>query len=236
MNKKTVSLILILFTAAAFLTGCRHVSISNPLNKNGGSVRIPVLNTTANTAFHEVTVNKIGNHTYLADNFYTARNRNNAEQAAIEACLTDADKSLKDDLYVFGVGEIPPNGDYIFYGKGYTDGVILEEITYSAKTTNGTSYTWERIDLTTPVPVFDKNTALPASEFYDTVFKLATEHKKQMFFSGYEKPISGEYELKAGIREGLYYEFRINEYSSVKVDAQSGRIIQQYFWNGVYID
>ena len=207
MKRKCTVLITMVLSAAMLFTGCRHVFVKNPASNSGGVISIPTVNTTAATAFSAVGVRKIGNHTYIPVDFYNLRSRDSSEEKVIEACLEEADKSLARDIYVNGIGGAMTPGEYRLFAWACEQGAVLEDIRFCATRENTPLYTWYQNDLTIPEPEIDTTGVIPAT-----------------------------YILKFGILEGLYYEFTINEYSTIKVDAHNGQVITKNFWDGVYVD
>ena len=236
MKRKYAVLIPMVLSAVMLLTGCRHVFVKNPVSNSGGVIAVPTPNTTADTAFSAVAVRKIGDHTYLPVDFYDLRSRDTSEAEVIEACLEEADKSLDRDIFVNGIGESWTNGKYRLFGQACEQGAVLEDIRYCATKENTPLYTWFQNDLTAPEPEFDTSGVIPASDVFETVFELCEQNEDTIFRNRNKEPIRGTYILKAGFSEGLYYEFTVNEYSTIKVDAHSGQVIMKNFWDGVYVD
>ncbi|MBR3636784.1 MAG: hypothetical protein IKN45_02580 [Lachnospiraceae bacterium] len=236
MKRKFGVIISLVLMTSMMLTGCRHVFVKNPVSSSGGVLYVPTVNTTASTAFTAEGVRKVGNHTYLPDDFYERRNRDKSEANVIEARIEEADKSLDRDIYVNGVGGPMDNGEYRLLGQAYKNGAVLQDNCFCATKENKPSYTWSENDLTIPEPDVDTTGIIPVSDVFDTVFELCEQNENQMFRYRSKEPIRGTYILKAGIADGLYYEFTINEYSTVKVNALNGQVIMQNFWDGVYVD
>lgn len=236
MKRKFAVLITMALSAVMLFTGCRHVFVKNPASNSGGVISIPTVNTTAATAFSAVGVRKIGNHTYIPVDFYDLRSRDSSEEKIIEACLEEADKSLDRDIYVNGIGGAMTPGEYRLFAWACEQGAVLEDIRFCATRENTPLYTWYQNDLTIPEPEIDTTGVIPASDVFDTVFDLCKQNEDTMFRNRNKEPIRGTYILKFGILEGLYYEFTINEYSTIKVDAHNGQVIMKNFWDGVYVD
>ena len=72
-------------------------------------------------------------------------------------------------------------------------------------------------------------------EIKKKALNLANENVDKIFAS-YErnKEIKGEYYLEYNIEDNLYYNFILNNYSTIKIDAITGDILYSYFFNGIY--
>ena len=241
-NKKIAKITMII--SAALLTvpllyGCRKKSISV---SGAGNVSIPVptsvsLPTDANTAFKPIRIQRIGNHTYCIDDLSEYRtNMNSSQKKHLRECLEEADKSLKEDVYVYSVGEAEMMGEYRLFGQKYQDGVVMDKVYFNAGQDDTNTYIWYQNDLTVPIPSFDKTGLMDPADLDDEVYDLAKQHEKEMFDNRSTEPIRGEYILCVDLNGTLYYDYRINEYSYVLVDAISGQVIRQSFWDGVYVD
>ena len=153
--------------------------------------------------------------------------------------LKEVDKEIDTDVYVYGVSESFDKSGYSFNADMYVKGVDITDVKVRCECKNGI-YTWKSFSGGEYVKQdidIDTSNVIPAEKLYDKVFKLAKQHENEMFISIPEaQPIHGEYTLWYNEDRGLYYFFRINENSSVQVDAITGEIIESYFWNGICID
>ena len=226
MKSKTSILITLIVAIMFAMTGCS----SKALNA--------ITETTPDTAFKEVRVEKVGNHIYIEENFCEKRMRED-QKKEIMAALEEADKLIDEDMYVYGVSESFDKSGYSFNADRYVKGVDITDAkarcdckdgVYTWKSSSGGTYTKQDIDI-------DTSKVIPAEDLYKKVFDLATKHKKEMILFDEENfQIRGEYTLRYTEGRGLYYFFGIYDYSSVQVDAITGDIIEYYFFNGLYID
>ena len=226
MKSKTSILIALIAAIMVAMTGCS----SKALNV--------ITETTPDTAFKEVRVGQVGNHIYIEEDFCEKRMRED-QKKEIMAALEEADKLIDEDMYVYGVSESFDKSGYSFNADRYVKGVDITDAkarcdckdgVYTWKSSSGGTYTKQDIDI-------DTSKVIPAEDLYSKVFKLATEHKKEMIlFDDENFQICGEYTLRYNEQYGLHYFFGIYDYSSVQVDAITGDILEYYFFNGLYID
>lgn len=227
--KIKISLFIALTTVMMFaMTGCG--------SKN--TLASTKAETTPDTAFEEVKVEQVGSHIYIEENFCEKRMRENQKSEIMKA-LKEVDKEIDTDVYVYGVSESFDKSGYSFIADMYVKGVDITDVKVRCECKNGI-YTWKSFSGGEYVKQdidIDTSNVIPAEKLYDKVFKLAKQHENEMFISIPEaQPIHGEYTLWYNEDRGLYYFFRINENSSVQVDAITGEIIESYFWNGICID
>ena len=212
------------------MTGCA--------SKAANAITATLTETTPDTAFKAVRVEKVGNHIYIEENFCEKRMRED-QKKEIMAALEEADKLIDEDMYVYGVCESFDKSGYSFYANRYEKGVLITDImvrceckdgTYTWKSASGGDYEKQDVDI-------DTSKVIPAEDLYNKVFDLCKKHKKEMtMFDEEDFQIRGEYSLRYTEGIGLYYFFGIYDYSSVQVDATTGDILEYYFFNGLYID
>ena len=202
---------------------------------NAGKSVSGILNGPDN-AFKEIRVFKIGDHTYYDTTFFVDRNADKETQKAVLAQMKATDKSLNHDLYIYGCNYSRDSKDVRLYGYDYVDGVIMIDVYYCVNCPGGVAGDWERGDYTVTQQPVDKDGLVDPKETEKYVYDLCEQHKSAMFFGSNDGPIQGTYRLMAHQDGTLYYEFTINEYSRVEIDAHTGEVIMQNYWNGVYVD
>ena len=196
--------------------------------------------TTADTAFTEVKKEKLGNHTYYPDTLFDLRRpESDGKETALEF-MEKADRNLTYDVYVTGFNTMYKTGEFRLYGLRMEQGVVEPDVSLTTEIMPDGTVVWGSsrygMDAKLPDIFFDLYDVRPAKEFFQTVYDLAVEHKSAMFGFGNEEPIRGIYQLKVNQDGEVYYEFRINEFSYVHVNAVTGEITYRSFWNGVYED
>jgi hypothetical protein len=177
-------------------------------------------------AFKPANILKIGEHTYYPDYLIEEDDRARSDKDHIITELTKADKELHDDVFIYSYGESETGGEYRFFGKTMMNGVIVESAEMIAPYDPAAGYVWDcdfskyrRTDI-------DKTNLLPAEDLCDKVYDAAKNRK------GID--LVGTYLLKADSEGTLYYEFRIGKYSNVTIDARTGEIINEFYWDGRY--
>lgn len=178
---------------------------------------------------------QIGNHTFCNDGLFAGPFHNSeSEKKYIISKLEEADDSLHEDVYVFGIGESEIKGEYRLFGKESKNGVIRDDVDMVATIDDSGKYVWSRSYTVGQYDV-DLTDIIPAVDIFNKVYDLAVDNEDKMFNSITKKePISGTYVLKANKDGDLFYEFTINKNSTVRIDAYTGDIIMKNFWNGIY--
>ena len=226
-RKKYITAVALLGLAILVLPGCtkKNTQAQGQSGSNVGS-----LLSTAALAFHADKVTKVGNHTYYSEDVYGNRDMDDERKKALMERMEKADETLTEDVYVYGFGESETRGEFRFYGYAYQAGIVLEDIAMGAWYGPANGYVWSRRAFTKNQQAFDSQNLASFDDVLETVYEDAKENKDQMV----KERINGFYVLKAKENGELYYEFRINRYSTVKVDAKTGTIIQAYYFDGIY--
>ena len=177
---------------------------------------------------------KLGEHTYYPEGLFNDGGRNEKYKDYMISQLEKADKDLHDDIYVHGIGEAEERNEYRFFAFMMKDGVIYENgymtCWYVAETkSNNWDYdsSFRRTD-------FSKSGLLPAEGFFGKVYEKASKAEKITNAYGFDGSITGTYLLEADSKGNLFYRFTINKFSTVDVDAKTGEIIKERYWDGVY--
>lgn len=184
----------------------------------------------ASSAFQEADLIKVGEHTYYPDYLFNS-DRDEKFKDYILSVFEECDKDLHDDIFVYVIMEAETKDEFRFSAKMIMDGVILEEGEMMNWYEPETGYVWDydfsrfrRCD-------FTKRNLIPVEEACTTVYEDAKANSQKLFKGS---DISGTYLLKTDGQGNLYYEFTVNKYSTVTVDAKTGSIIKAYYWNGIY--
>lgn len=238
-KSKHIVWITVLLAVVSALAGCRSIRVKNPLSNSGGAVNVPTVNTTANTAFKPVVFVTSGSHSYYSDDMFDFRNVDSKTEKMVKKQFEKADKTLYEDIYItgFNTGLNSPNSvaDLRLFGCLLLDGAIYEEFRVVADD-DGSGIYWRDVDNTVPIPQVDKTGLADPADFFDRVYKMATSHEKDILEPGSKKPITGTYVLMVNPAGELFYRFEICEYSYVDVNAKTGTIMHEYYWNGCYVD
>ncbi len=197
--------------------------------------------TTPETAFSEVELVKVGNHTYYAKSMYALQTRKEEERKIALAEMEKADAGLDVDVYVSGFNYEFYNEHFRLYGYRMKDGVIEQEYSLNTGREENGNVTWcsHKYGLLSLIPdqsYVSTDGLKPASEFFEKVYNLAKEHEEQIFRLRKKEAIYGTYLLKTDTEGNVYYEFTINVFTTIRVNARTGALMCEHYWNGVYED
>lgn len=247
MKKKTVVITVIIVSISAFLAlliflggiifvlfGSRKISVnantqmswvSNILNSS-----VPNVNIASETIVH------MGNHIYYPKSMIKNRNLTQKEEEEILDFLKDADSSLSEDVYVTGFSKISSLNCYRVHAYQYYDGVVISDVHYSSDKLGNPVF--ELVGDFPPVQNLDTSSVVPIETVYPDVETLALNNINKMYMDNpNKKNIHGTYQLEYSCFDNmLCYCFYINDYSYVKVDANTGQICDYEFWDGAIDD
>ena len=186
-------------------------------------------------AFSEATMEKIGEHTYFEKDMFKVRNISAAREEYAKECLKKADHTLEEDVCLEGVYESETRGELRLYAKKYTDGIVYDDFEYGAAYQEGIGYEWGRCDYTIRQKEPDKSGLMPVEDIIEIVYDTASGNLEKMSpdFNKVSE-IKGTYILTTNIDGDLIYVFTINKNSTVSVDAHTGEILTEHFWDGIY--
>ena len=228
MKNTAIKAILILISAMCFagFTAC-GVSTDSSMGTNYAEN----VNKKAVKAFKEVKLIKVGEHTYYPDYLFESDDRDKKFKDYILSVLEKCDKDLHDNIFVYVIMEAETKDEFRFSAKIIMDDVILEEGEMMNWYTPETGYVWDydyskfrRCD-------FTKSDLVSIEEASTTAYEDAKANSQKLYNGN---KISGTYLLKADAQGNLYYEFTVNIYSLVTIDAKTGSIIKAHFWDGEY--
>lgn len=187
-------------------------------------------NTKSNGAFKQAELIKLGNHTYYTSDLFATGRDKDYKDIMIKQ-LEEADKELNDDVYVFGTGESEVKEQFRFFGLMMQDGVVFDSANMTCWYDEAKGHFWA-IDSTFRRANFNKSGLINAEDAFDKVYEKASTSEKALRAGKGE--IKGTYMLSVNKDGTLYYNFTINKYSTVGVDAKTGEIISSRFWDGIY--
>ncbi|MCR5148810.1 MAG: hypothetical protein K6C35_07565 [Eubacterium sp.] len=238
MQDKKKNILIILTTiilAGGFITAGTLVMPKTLKNKNENDDTAYIGKSEFTGPLQPENIQKLGKHIYYSDMLWEKRNMDDTEKEDMIAYLSFLDKHTGDDLYICGFNTLSISGEPSVNAYQYLNGAIIPNVFY--RTDDNYSYI-SPTGRAMPLSQLDTSDLIPPQELFDKVLELAEQNRNQMFFSPKDTtPISGTYRLEYDTEaDELYYSFRLNEYSEIRVDAKTGNITRQYFWNGVYID
>ena len=173
---------------------------------------------------------KIGDHIYCF-----AFILEDPDKVRIIDDLKTADKKMSEDICVVGYKYIEEYDKYRFYARQYVNGAVIPEIAYDTALDNHETHIVLKNEVT-PVKDLDTSGVLSPEDLITSVREEAVQHTKDL--NEYdEKGIYGTYMLSYDRVKGiLIYDFTVNETSQVKIDARTGAIIEENFWDGTIMD
>ncbi|MCR5799699.1 MAG: hypothetical protein K6G69_06435 [Lachnospiraceae bacterium] len=173
----------------------------------------------------------IGNHVYYPENMFLSEGRSEEQNAAIKSYLESLDKTLDEDVYITLCMDYPAYGRIDVSATAYVNGVVLSYFPYTATTENDKGLVQKFSRMVRPE--LDTSGLLDPNELIPSVKAFASQNTDKMYMDRGDT-IYGTYLLKYDMeKEKLYYEYTLNEWSYVNVDARSGEIIGWNFYDGV---
>jgi hypothetical protein len=181
-------------------------------------------------AFKETTLIKIGEHTYYPEGLFDQSDRDRDYKEHMISRLTQADKDIHDDIYVHGIGESEVKGEFRFFGLMMNDGVTYD-CAYMTCWYDGEKGSFWSNDSKFRRSDFNKSGLINAQDAFGKVYEKASKSDK---VKEVNSKVTGTYLLMCDSKGTLYYRFTVNKFSTVDVDAKTGEIISERYWNGDY--
>lgn len=183
----------------------------------------------AQQAIKPVTMIKLGNHTYYPDYLFERRNIDVDPEEYVIACLEEADKSLDEDIYIWGISISENAGPTRAAAMVMRDGVLLTHqerwFDYGMDKTDWAWHDSGQADYNPPDVEL-----VPEEEIIAIAYEAADKHRSAMRGSG----IDGTYVICADYSGNIYYDFTVNICSKIKIDARTGEILSENYWDGRY--
>lgn len=181
-------------------------------------------------AFKEAELIKIGEHTYYPEDLFDHSDRDRDYKDHMISQLTEADKDLHDDIYVHGIGESEVKGEFRFFGLMMNDGVTYDCAQMTCWYDDEQGSVWSN-DSKFRRADFSKSGLIDAETAFGKVYENASKSDKVKRVSS---KVTGTYLLMCDSEGKLYYRFTVNTYSTVDVDAKTGEIFSERYWDGIY--
>ena len=182
-----------------------------------------------------VEIKRIGNHIYYPEGtFFLEKEEYPGQNEAIRKLLEYKDKEQKVDLFVYEQISYG-NGEGVtriqLFARGYLNGVVLEDWPFRADSADDHKYFTKMFGQALGYP--NKNQVILPHNIIPVVEELASKNRSLMLMDK-GNLIYGTYLLKMiGGTDHYYYEFMLNQYSYVKIDASTGIVTEYKFSNGV---
>ena len=234
---KLIKMIALSVCASALLTGGSGIEFPEiPLPVNTTEVSVShYSDPELDFDIRPVEVKHIGNHIYYPEgSFFLEKEEYPGQNEAIRKLLEYKDKEQKIDIYVFeqicngnseGVTRIQ------LFARAYLNGVVMEDWPFRADSADDHKYFTKMFGQALGFP--GKNQVILPHNMIPKVEELASKNRSLMLMDK-GNLIYGTYLLKmTGGTDHYYYEFTLNHYSYVKMDARTGAVIEYRFSNGV---
>ncbi|MBR3307781.1 MAG: hypothetical protein IKI75_11110 [Lachnospiraceae bacterium] len=244
MKKKTIIIIVIagILVVLAIISVIILMQLNDPGQTNRERGRLDHIETAAtpaaqpglNGSFSPLVTGKTGTHVYYTDNVFKDRNLKRSEEKELRDCLEQADRKLDEDILVVGWCRQSDDNRLMFNAYQYFDGVVVPEVTY--RLTQDGSMNIEKTGDTPAIRSLDTSGMTEPEELFPVVDELAVQHESELNMDqGKEIYVvyNPEYDV---FRDELYYYFRINDDSRIRIDAKTGDILEEYYFNGEFID
>jgi hypothetical protein len=169
---------------------------------------------------------------------YAFRTLDKDEKDEIILLFNKIDENVDLDLYIIGFSKNYINGNYRVNAFQYMNGAIIPGLFYTSEGDNDKPGMKLNDEEKEPVKYLDTSNLYPVQNVIPDIVALAEKHSDSLYYEDYSnKEIKGTFRLEYDEKNDfLYYSFRINECSEVRVDAKTGDIKYKFFWDGVMED
>ncbi|MBR4732382.1 MAG: hypothetical protein IK081_06395 [Lachnospiraceae bacterium] len=229
MDKISFVLLWATLLALAFRSGAENgVSSSRDLYDRNGRYIL------TQEAFRNDVMGKIGTHVYYSYNVFEGRNLSADDEKEIVEYLKRVDEELNEDVFITGFGKVSHSCTWRFYAEQYLNGAVIPEVRY--RTDVDTTKPNLCLVRGEPVKELDTSWVIEAPTLIPAVKELALKHANEL--CDYDRDgLYAKYLLTYDVRtDTLEYDFVINETSHIIVDAFTGLVISESYWDGVCED
>ncbi|MCR5119986.1 MAG: hypothetical protein K6B44_10280 [Lachnospiraceae bacterium] len=234
MKKKTLIILITVVIAVVLAITAAIILLRIDGIGQTGTESESFIKTTLYGSYTPWVTGKIGTHVYTTDNVIKNRKLSRDEKKEINECLEQADKELTEDILVVGWCRLSENNRLMFNAYQYFDGVVVPDVTYRL-TQDGSPC----IKHTGDIPAIcslDTAGMIDPEELFSTVDELALQHESELNMDRDKKIYVIYHPEYDTFRDELYYYFSINEYSRIRIDAKTGDILEEHYFNGEFID
>ena len=257
MKKKNIILIAAagILVLLIIIAGVVFIKMSGQKQTNGGRVRLdrletepeeisstsvlekepdPIAQLKLHGSFKPLVFGKLGTHIYYTDNVFKDRNLKKNEEKEMKEYLEQADKKLSEDILIVGWSGRFADSTLMFNAYQYVDGVVVPEVFYRLTQDGGVS-----VVMISDIPAIsslDTAGLADPEDLFPLVDDLAWQHKSQLYMDRDDKIYVIYHPEYDAIKDELYYYFMINEYSRIRIDAKTKDVLEEYYFNGEYID
>ena len=189
-----------------------------------------------NEPIKEEELSHLGNHIYYPSDLFEGRNIDESKKKYVYEYMEDVDAGLLVDVYVTGFNNCYNSTDFMLYARQFYKGVVIPDVVYTTDYTNPNPNLILKSDIN-EVTNLDTSGILDPTTYISDVVEKAESNINKMYYDRNDKSIYGTYRLEYDVFEDrLYFLFSLNEYSDIKVDAKTGEIFDEYYWDGEMTD
>lgn len=175
-------------------------------------------------------IRTIGDHIYYPENLLISDNYSEEQIETVKSYLESLDKTLDEDVYITLCMYYPMHERIDVSATAYVNGVVLSYFPYTATSQNDKGLVQKFSRMTRPE--LDTSGLLDPEKLIPSVKDFASQNTDKMYMD-HKDTIYGTYLLKYDMeKETLYYEYTLNRWSFVNVDAKTGEIIGWNFYDG----
>ena len=171
---------------------------------------------------------KIGDHTYYPDYVFERRNIDADPEEYIIERLEAADGSLDEDIFIWAISISENEGATTAHASYIKHGMLLKHrgLSFDYKIDPKLGAEWHDYGQEDYDPSTDG--LMPEEEIVSIAYEAADKHRSQMRGTG----ISGTYIIWAEYSGNIYYDFTVNTCSKIRIDARTGEILYENYWDG----
>ena len=185
-----------------------------------------------------VVIKKFGEHIYYTESRFLNDENDPGLNDAMRKCFEDKGSEETEDICVIDYIANLKHGEIYelqLYGRGYVDGILVDDNTYYAQSVIKVKHFTRTFGMTrrhNPNRLF----TVDPEKIFPKVAELACKNRHLMNMDQGNK-IYGTYLMKFNDGQNyLYYEFTLNRYSTIRVNAKNGKIDYSKFDDGKHVD
>lgn len=181
---------------------------------------------------------KFGEHIYYLEDKFFKEEKYNGQNETMRKCFEDKDSEEVTDICLIDYivdGRDGKVTDIQLYGREYIDGILVDDKPYYAQSVSKVKH-FTRMFAVRRQHNPNRLLSVDPEKIFPKVAELACKNKHSMMMNR-GNLIYGTYVLKFNDTQNyLYYEFTLNTYSTIKVNAKNGKIDYSKFKDGYPVD
>ena len=181
---------------------------------------------------------KFGEHIYYLEDKFFKEEKYNGQNETMRKCFEDKDSEEVTDICLINYivdGRDGKVTDIQLYGREYIDGILVDDKPYYAQSASKVKH-FTRMFAMKRQHNPNRLISVDPEKIFPKVAELACKNKYSMMMNR-GNLIYGTYVLKFNDTQNyLYYEFTLNTYTTIKVNAKNGKIDYSEFKDGYPVD